>query len=236
MGNGFQVIDIILFAMIAAFLILRLRGVLGRRDGNESGYRDPFKADTPDNLPDDNLVKLPNRSPDVQVEDDSAPEDALQPDELDSDKDLARGLKQISAADKNFDEENFLIGARVAFEMVLGAYVSGDREVLQNLVSTEVYDNFRSAIDDREKAGHTIEETLVSIRSAEVVEACIEESRALVTTKFLSEQVHVLRDGQEEVIDGNPNEIMDVVDFWTFARDISSRDPNWQLVATRSLD
>ena len=236
MGNGFQVIDIILFAMIAAFLILRLRGVLGRRDGNESGYRDPFKADASENLPDDNLVKLPNRSPDVQVEDEGVSEDAIQPDGLASDKDLAHGLKQISAADKNFDEENFLVGARVAFEMVLGAYVSGDREVLKNLLSMEVYDNFRSAIDDREKAGHTIEETLVSIRSAEVVEACIEESRALVTTKFLSEQVHVVRDGQEEVIDGNPNEIMDVVDFWTFARDINSRDPNWRLVATRSLD
>ena len=236
MGNGFQVIDIILFAMIAAFLILRLRGVLGRRDGNESGYRDPFKADASENLPDDNLVKLPNRSPDAQVEGDGASEDTLQPDGLDSDNDVAHGLKQISAADKNFDEENFLVGARVAFEMVLGAYVSGDREVLKNLLSQEVYDNFRSAIDDREQAGHTIEETLVSIQSAEVVEACIEGSRALVTTKFLSEQVHVLRDEQEEVIDGNPNEIMDVVDFWTFARNISSRDPNWQLVATRSLD
>ena len=138
--------------------------------------------------------------------------------------------------DKDFDEENFLVGARAAFEMVLGAYVSGDREVLKNLLSIEVYDNFRSAIEDREKAGHTIEETLVSIQSAEVVEACIDGSQALVTTKILSEQVHVLRDGQDEVIDGNPNEIMDVVDFWTFARDISSRDPNWQLVATRSLD
>ena len=96
MGNGFQVIDIILFAMIAAFLILRLRGVLGRRDGNESGYRDPFKADASENLPDDNLVKLPSRSSDVQVEGDGHPEDALQPDELDSDKNYAwegRSLK-----------------------------------------------------------------------------------------------------------------------------------------------
>ena len=241
MGNGFQVIDIILFAMIAAFLILRLRGVLGRRDGNESGYRDPFKTDAPDNLPDDNLVKLPNRPPDPQVavedvSDDSVSEEVFPPDGLVSDKDLAHGLKLISAADENFDQEDFLVGARVAFEMVLGAYVSGDREVLKNLLSLEAYDNFRAAIDDREKAGHTIEETLVSIQSAEVVEACIEGSQALVTTKFVSEQVHVLRDEQEEVIDGNPNEIMDVVDFWTFARDISSRDPNWQLVATRSLD
>ena len=236
MGNGFQVIDIILFAMIAAFLILRLRGVLGRRDGNESGYRDPFKADAPDNSPDDNLVKLPNRSPEPQVEDEDVSKDSLSPDGSEADKDLAHGLKLISAADKNFNEENFLVGARVAFEMVLGAYVSGDREVLKNILSTEVYDNFRSAIDDREKAGHTIEETLVSIQSAEVVEAGIEGSRALVTTKFVSEQVHVLRDEQEEVIDGNPNEIMDVVDFWTFAREINSRDPNWQLVATRSLD
>ena len=236
MGNGFQFIDIILFAMIAAFLILRLRGVLGRRDGNESGYRDPFKADAPDKLPDDNLVKLPDRTPEAEGEGDIVSEDASQSDTRDSEEDLRQGFEKISAADKNFDEESFLVGARVAFEVVLGAYVSGDREVLKNLLSQEVYDNFRSAIDDREKAGHSIEETLVSIQAAEVVEASMEGSRAIVTTKFLSEQVHVLRDGQGEVIDGNPNEIMDVVDFWTFARDVSSQDPNWQLVATRSLD
>ncbi len=236
MGNGFQFIDIILFAMIAAFLIIRLRSALGRRDGNESGYRDPFKADAPDNMADDNLVQLPNRPPEAKIEDDNASEDILPSNEGDSGSDLVQDLKKIAEADQTFDEGEFLVGARVAFEMVLGAFVSGDRETLKNLLSAEVYDNFRSAIDDRERAGHTIEETLVSIQAAEIVEASIEGSLALVTTKFLSEQVHVLRDGQEQVIDGNPNEIMDVVDFWTFERDISSQNPNWQLVATRSLD
>ena len=100
----------------------------------------------------------------------------------------------------------------------------------------EVYDNFRAAIDDREKAGQVMEETLVGIRAADIVEASMDGTIALVTTKFLSDQVHVLRDEQGNVIDGNPNEVTDVADFWTFARDTSLSDPNWQLVATQSLE
>ena len=140
------------------------------------------------------------------------------------------------SADSDFNAEEFLAGARVAFEMILSAYASGDREALENLLSSEVYDNFRSAIDDREATGQQMEETLVGIRSADIVEAYLDGSRAHVTTKFFSEQVHVLRDSEGQVIEGNPNQVADVVDFWTFARDTSASDPNWRLVATRSLD
>lgn len=235
MGNGFQFIDIILFAMIAAFLILRLRGVLGRRDGHEGGYRDPFKADPQDERPDNNVVQLPDRS-----QDDAAAEtramDAGLSEEVLADEALMSGIADIRAADPGFNAEDFLVGARVAFEMILGAYASGDRETLENLLSPEVYANFRAAIDAREEAGHTMEETLVGIRAADIVEACMEGGEAQVTAKFLSEQVHVVRDDEGRVIEGNPNQVTDVVDFWTFARDTGLRDPNWRLVATRSLD
>ena len=236
MDSGFQFIDIILFAMIAAFLILRLRGVLGRRDGHEGGYRDPFKTDRSEERLEDNIVNLPDGSPEVFSDED---ESSIKAEKLDntvtSDNELS-GLEKIQLADPTFGEEDFLVGARVAFEMILGAYASGDRETLQNLLSDEVYDNFRAAIDDREKAGQVMEETLVGIRAADIVEASMDGTIALVTTKFLSDQVHVLRDEQGNVIDGNPNEVTDVADFWTFARDTSLSDPNWQLVATQSLD
>ena len=243
MGSGFQFIDIILFAMIAAFLILRLRGVLGRRDGHEGGYRDPFEADSASERGEDNVVQLTDGNTDNVAQEDetsirsgSESLDVGQAEEVGLEEKILSGLAKIHTADKDFNEEDFLVGARVAFEMILGAYASGAREKLRELLSEDVYDNFTSAIDEREQAGHVMEETLVGIRAAEITEADLVGSRALVTTKFLSEQVHVLRDGEGLVIDGNPNEVMDVVDFWTFARDTSSRNPNWQLVATQSLD
>ena len=146
------------------------------------------------------------------------------------------GIADLRAADPGFNVEDFLVGARVAFEMILGAYASGDREALKNLLSDEVYDNFRSAIDDREVAGHEMEETLVNLRTADIVEAYMDGLNAHVTAKFISEQVHVLRDSEGHVIEGNPNQVTDVVDFWTFARDTATENPNWNLVATRSLD
>jgi len=248
MGNGFQFIDIILFAMIAAFLILRLRSVLGRRDGHEGGYHDPFKPDAPEESADDNIVQLPDRNADdiaADITPDIAPDDiAAEParadevlaDGLLADEALMAGIAQVRSADSSFNVEDFLVGGRVAFEMILGAYAAGDRQTLENLLSPEVYGNFRIAIDNREAAGHVMEETLVGIRTADIVEAYMEGSVAQVTTKFLSEQVHVVRDDQGHVIEGNPNQVTDVVDFWTFARDTGSRDPNWHLVATRSLD
>ncbi len=243
MGNGFQFIDIILFAMIAAFLILRLRSVLGRRDGHEGGYRDPFKPDAAEDPSADNIVQLPDRSDDelnaddpvADVGPDLASDSGLSEDML-ADEALMAGIAQVRSADPSFNVEDFLVGARVAFEMILGAYAAGDRQSLENLLSPEVYGNFRSAIDQREAAGHLMEETLVGIRTADIVEAYMDGGVAHVTAKFLSEQVHVVRDEKGHVIEGNPNQVTDVVDFWTFARDTGSRDPNWQLVATRSLD
>ena len=236
MGNGFQFIDIILFAMIAAFLILRLRGVLGRRDGHEGGYHDPVKADPREERTDDSVVQLPSHNPDVYEEPEPVAADSGLTEEALADEVLMEGIAGLRAADPGFNVEDFLVGARVAFEMILGAYASGDRGTLKNLLGPEVYDNFRSAIDDREAAGHEMEETLVGIRAADIVEAYMDGPHAHVTVKYLSEQVHVLRDSEGHVIEGNPNQVADVVDFWTFARDTGSRDPNWNLVVTRSLD
>ena len=236
MGNGFQFIDIILFAMIAAFLILRLRGVLGRRDGHEGGYHDPVKADPREERTDDSVVQLPSHNPDVYEQPEPVAADSGLTEEALADEVLMEGIAGLRAADPGFNVEDFLVGARVAFEMILGAYASGDRGTLKNLLGPEVYDNFRSAIDDREAAGHEMEETLVGIRAADIVEAYMDGPHAHVTVKYLSEQVHVLRDSEGHVIEGNPNQVADVVDFWTFARDTGLSDPNWHLVVTRSLD
>ncbi|MFQ5763305.1 MAG: Tim44/TimA family putative adaptor protein [Rhodospirillales bacterium] len=232
MSDGFQFIDIIFFAMIAAFLVLRLRSVLGRRDGHEGKFPDLFRSRT-DNQSGDNVVPLPDRSgpPDGEV---LATEPPL---EADGDADpLTRGLALIKRTNPKFDTEEFLSGAQIAFELILGAYASGDTSTLKPLLSSEVFANFSQAIRAREQGGETIEDTLVGIKSAEIVEADVDNSTANITVKFVSEQINVTRDENGDVVDGNPNAVIDVTDFWTFARDTKSRDPNWTLVATSSLD
>ncbi|MBC8242092.1 MAG: Tim44 domain-containing protein [Alphaproteobacteria bacterium] len=240
MGNGFQFIDIILFAMIAAFLIFRLRNVLGRRDGHEGGFSDsrkPRGSEDAQNGDDDNVVQLSDRN---QDDDWSPMEEGASADGVDapatSDDPLANGLAEIQRADRSFNPGEFMEGGAAAFEMILNAYAAGDTAVLKSLLSAEVYGNFSQAIRDREQAGEVLEDTLVDIKSAEIVEAFMEARQATVTVKFVSEQVNATRDENGDVVDGNPNAIITVTDFWTFARDTGSRDPNWTLVATRSLD
>jgi len=239
MGNGFQFFDIILFALIAVFLVLRLRNTLGRKGGHDGGnYPDPFKD--PDEKPaspqpepphDDNVIPLPGHENDDR--DPWAPAEA--PAEVDESP-LGVGLAQIAAADKAFHPDGFSEGAGMAFEMILNAFVEGDVKTLKSLLSPEVFDNFATAVRHREDAGEVLEETLVGIKSVEPVEAYMEGRIANVTLKFISEQVSALRNAAGDVIDGHPQEVITVTDFWTFSRDTRSRDPNWTLTATRSLD
>lgn len=236
MGNGFQFFDIILFAMIAVFLILRLRGVLGRRDGHEGGFPDIFNRQSDndknkgeDESGNDNIIHLDHQG-------DAKSEQAEQVNEGEELTPLLQGLRSIAAADRDFDPDEFISGARIAFEYILGAYAGGDAKALKPLLNADVFANFSMSIREREEAGQTMEETLVGIRKAELVEAEMEGSVAHVTVKFISDQVHALSDSDGNVVDGDPNKIVNVTDFWTFSRDTRSRDPNWSLAATRSLD
>lgn len=230
MGEGFQFFDIILLAMIAGFLILRLRSVLGRRDGHEGGFPDPFDKRKREDAP-DNVVHLPDRATDdasMAQDTDEAPAEPETP--------LDAGITQIQLADPSFTAEGMVSGARIAFEMILGSYAEGDAKALEPLLSPEVLENFSHAIREREENEQTLDLTLVSVGGTEVVEAYMEGRSAHVTIKFVSEQISVLRDAEGEIVDGDPNQVTEVTDFWTFARDTRSRDPNWSLVATGSLE
>jgi len=242
MGD-FPFIDIILFAMIAAFLVLRLRSVLGRRDGNDgSGHRDPFsrrqstdQATDQKGQNDDNVIPLPdNKHLDIEPADNSDSLDDVVAE--DANDPLSRGVREIQQADPSFQVDEFLPGAEVAFEMILGSFAEGDSEALKPLLDRDVYANFEQVIRSREDAGEELEYTLIGIKSADAVEAYMENSYANVTIKFISEQINVLKDKDGNVVDGDPDRIIDVTDFWTFARNTGSNDPNWALAATRSLD
>ncbi len=236
MGGGFQFIDIILIAMVAAFFVLRLRSVLGRRDGNDgSGHRDPFKPAPPGETAeqDNKVIPLPDRNSDA--DDDEAPMgDGAGA--FAKEGTVDNGLVQIRIADPDFQPDEFQAGARVAFEMILDAFASGDVRTLKNLLDDGVYADFEAAIRDREEEGMMVEDTLVGFKSADIVEAYMEGRVANVTVKFVTEQVNVTRDAEGQVAEGNPNEVITVTDFWTFARDTKARDPNWTLVATHSAD
>lgn len=224
MGDGF--FDIILFAMIAVFLVLRLRSVLGRRTGHERPRPNPVAPRRVPGQASDKVVELPDRRAEPAGD---APFEG-QP----SDDPLAAGLTQLRIADPSFNAQEFLSGARAAFEMIVGAYAAGDVKTLRSMLNDEVYDNFARVVKQREEAQEKLETTVIGINKADIIEARVEGRMAFITVKFVSEQVNVTRDRNGEVIDGDPNRVTEVTDIWTFARNTRARDPNWTLVETRS--
>ncbi len=223
----------IIFLALAVFIFLRLRSVLGQRTGRERPPYDPFAAREPAA---EKVVALPNRAPEAAA---AKPAEPVEPSErwkgvaaLGSL--LATGLDAIVGADANFDHKHFLTGARAAYEMIVNAFAEGDRRTLKNLLSREVYDGFEAAITEREKRGETVESRFVSIDNAEITAAELRGRTAQLTVRFQSKLVSVTRDKDGNAIDGNADKVTDVTDVWTFARDLSSRDPNWKLVATEA--
>jgi predicted lipid-binding transport protein (Tim44 family) len=227
MDSGFAFFDIVFFAMVAAFLILRLRSVLGRRTGNENPERWTARKPAPRARTEtpENVARLPDRS---------RPAGEAAPPVLDlpANTPAEAGLTQISVADPSFDARGFADGARGAFEMIVGAYAQGDTATLRPLLADDVYENFAGAIRTRQEAKQTLETTLVGIKAADITEARMDGRTAFVTVKFVSEQINVTRDAGGAVVEGDPQQIAAVTDMWTVSRNTRSRDPNWLLVAT----
>jgi predicted lipid-binding transport protein (Tim44 family) len=221
MGDGYQFIDIIVFAVIAGLLILRLRSVLGRRTGTEQ-RREPFPPPASE-TPVEKVVTLPPRG---RVAPPAAAPEAPAP--------LALGLARLRDADKSFDEKSFLAGARAAFEIIVNAFAKGDTAALQPLLSPDVFTSFANAIRTRQAQHETLTTNLLSIKAVEIAEAAVDGDMAHVTVKFVSDQTHVTRAADGSVVEGNPDQVEEKTDLWTFARPVRSRDPNWTLVATHS--
>jgi len=217
MSNGFPFIDIIFFAAVALFIAFRLRNVLGRRTGHER--RPEASTVTPSTR--DNVVTLPGREEQAEAAFSHI-----------DDAELRQGLTAIRRADPDFDLEGFLMGARQAFEMIVDAFARGDTEALRPLLADDVYGGFAEAIEQRREAGETLETEVVAIKQAEAVEARMDGPHAYVTVRFVSDQVNVTRDAEGNIVDGDPDQLAEIVDLWTFGRDTSTRDPNWELVST----
>ena len=209
-GGGLQLFEIIVFAAVAAFLLLRLRSVLGRRTGTEKRI-DPF-APRPAPPPRPSPFAAPDASQGPVIEGQATPV-ANAPAAI-----KTPGAGAIKAADASFDESAFLKGARGAFEIVVNAFATGDVAALRPLLASNVLDSFIGAIKAR--GGGKLPSPLVSIKSAEIADSAVEGTTALVTVKFVSEQ------------NGDGNAVNEHVDTWTFSRPVRARDPNWTLIAT----
>ena len=228
----------IIFLALAVFIFFRLRSVLGQRTGRERPPYDPYSArDAVRSPASDKIVTLPQRPVEPAV---SRPAEPAQPpadrwkDVAESGSSVAAGLDAIAAADPSFDAKHFITGARAAYEMIVTAFAEGDRRQLRSLLSREVYDGFDAAIGERESRGETAESRFVSIDGSTITAAEQRARTAQITVRFVSKLISVTRGRTGDVIDGNAEKVTDVTDVWTFAREVSSRDPNWKVVATEA--
>lgn len=221
-----QYIDIILLALLAAFVLYRLSRVLGRRpDDSGSGVLRPRPRR------EDNIVALPGRA----AARPGPPPRARKADAGDADALTNAGVAEIRLNDPTFDPDQFLQGARAAYEMVVAAFAKGDRDTLRRLLTRDVYENFSRAVSEREERGETLETTVVGIRGAEIVEARMAGRNAEVTVKFVSDLINVIKDRAGAPKDETAGSgVKEVIDTWTFVRDVRSRDPNWALAETHS--
>ncbi len=218
-------IEIILLAMVAAFLGLRLYSVLGKRSGHEqehmprnieprAGDRRPLedaKPHIPDIVPAHAAAGAPNMVYDSTAE---------------------AGMREILSADRNFDVGRFIEGAQAAYSMILEAFWKGDKEELKLLCDEDVYESFAEVIDAREKRGEILENQLVRIDNARISAAEYRRPVASITVQFDADIVAVVKDKKGNLIGGSLSDAAETHDVWTFSRDLSSADPNWLLDET----
>lgn len=211
-------VEIVILAMIAAFLGLRLYSVLGRRAEHEEevipGRFDAQSGAAP-------LAPASPRS--VQPHQPEIPR-AMPA--------VERGLREISAADRRFDAFAFLDGARSAYPMILEAFWRGDREELSQLCDSDVYEGFAAAITARETAGETLDNRLVRIDEAVITGASLDGPLARITVRFTADIAAVTRNAEGVVVAGSLADAVQAIDIWTFRRDITSADPDWLLDET----
>jgi predicted lipid-binding transport protein (Tim44 family) len=240
--EGFQLWDILLFGAIAVFILLRLRGTLGTRpDDSEDqdkerggmwsarfGGENRDEAEQQQEGQDGNVIQLPGNDNHINP--------PLSSSESDFPVEIVAGVNEILLSDPKFDIEQFLDGAASAYEMVINAFAKEDYAALRNLLADHIYDDFGAAIRDREQRGETLETTLVTIENVEPIEVRMDGSVAEITIKFTAEMTNELKGPDGQTLSGSPDITDEVIDIWTFARDVHSRNPNWPLIATRKAN
>ncbi len=234
----------IIAIIVTIVVILQLRNVLGKRTGNERPPYDPFTSKDKKNKDedeglDDNVVPMPGRRAPVkpvlnpQLEEDHSTTAVI--DRLaKTGSALNEGLHKVVKADPSFNPEQFLEGAKSAYEYIVSAYAAGDRKTLKELLSSDVYEGFEGAIKDRESRKETIDFSFVGINNAKITDTSLVNRDARIKVEFKSELIQAVMDSEGRIVDGDPNAVDEVIDLWTFERGTGSPNPNWVLVATET--
>lgn len=216
-----SIIQLLVLAGIAIFLILRLRNVLGTRDGFE---KPPADAPMP--------IQSSRSRPDLEVIDGGPDRDIT--DHVDEDSDQAKALAAMKRIEPSFSVTEFLGGARGAYEMILMSFEKGDIDSIAPFLGDDVHQTFVDVVGAREDQGLTIDASFAGVRETTLMDATFDQADGMaeVTVRFIGELTSVVRDAAGEIVEGDPNKVKKQKDTWTFARQMGTDDPNWRLIAT----
>jgi predicted lipid-binding transport protein (Tim44 family) len=240
MHDSFDMTTII-FAVLAVFVIWKLRSVLGERSGTEKPPKNPFGGNLrdvtspPPSAEANNVITLPRPGAEPRPLDVPQGERGekwkvyLQPG-----SNAAEGLEAIAAADRSFDIAAFIAGAKSAYEMIVTGFATGNRTLLENLLTAEVYANFAHALDRREKRGEKVQTTLISIDKVLIETASLNGPAAQIKLHYVASIVTATFDTNGKLIEGDPEKVQEIADVWTYMRQVDARDPNWKLSATET--
>ena len=225
--NTFFTPDLIFFVLVAAFLIIRLRSVLGRRTGNEKRPKDIFMYQ--DTVLGSGKKKTISEKEDIK---EKSFDESLSKNKVNLKKGTA--LEKIYYFDQTFSTKKFLAGAKNAYQQIINSYANGEINKIKYLLDSKVFSTFSNEIKSRVKKKYTLEHTLISIKSAAVEKIYVKSSIADIVVKFVSEQVNLLKNKDGKVLKGNDEYIENHTNYWTFSKDLKSSNPNWKLVVTKS--
>lgn len=230
--------DIIIYAIVAVGLVLWLRSVLGTRHGEERERPNPYAASDSPASPAKPAALLTGEDDGSTPGKSLAPAFGFAPGSIYKieNKTAENALLDLAEADKDFDLGLFMAGAGEAFTLIVEAFAAGNRETLQDLLGDDLYKIFTGVIAEREISGQSLETKITGLRRAEITHAALKGTTAFITVRFTAEESSVLKDAEGRILSGEPESSSEMVDVWTFCRDIRSDDPKWLLVETHSED
>ena len=202
MSEAFQYLDILILAIIAGIVLLRLRSVLGRRTGHEKTDKSSFNYETPQQAQTEKVIEIKPKG-DVP-----------------------------SREDGWFDKDDFLKGASNAYETIVTNFENGNKEALKPLLSNDVMDSFSSVIDERNNKSESVEFNFIGIEKSEIVHKDLKKNPMEVSVRFISEMITCIKNSKDEVISGSLNQVQKITDVWTFEKNQKSKGSNWLLAAT----
>ena len=202
MSEAFQYIDILILAIIAGIVLLRLRSVLGRRTGHEKTDKTSYNYETPQQSSEEKIVTIEPK------------------------------VASSSREDGWFDKDDFLRGASNAYETIVTNFENGNKDALKPLLSNEVLNSFTSVIDERNSKNETVEFNFIGIEKSEIVHKDLKKNPMEVTVRFISEMITCIKNSKDEVISGSLNQVQKITDVWTFEKIKDKKTSNWLLTAT----